>query len=356
MTEPLARTRQEAHLFIDLTPCECGDRRLATAGEAITLPDGAPGRRYAGRCPGCGRDRLFVFRVPERAEDADDPAEIVYGRGDRTSELLDPGQWLWVAEQYADAVPGNPGYLTGEPRATARTWLTAAVAALREAEKFLPAGAERVPEQALRTAASRERYAREPHAFDRERLAALRSRFERRRGTLLDPPAPDEPARAPDEPAATTTSPERIRRIVAENRAVEQWAQRHDLDAATPGAGSPEQNREIERELRTMRGDDPETGLPLETPIGALAAFRQLIGDLEAEFAGRVAERDLRIGLALAAYQAWLARLRQDDDEWREQLWADEIWDVPQDVLPPAGSAWEMVRAARSAIREPFGG
>ncbi|GIF04476.1 hypothetical protein [Actinoplanes siamensis] len=338
MTYPLARTRQEAHLHIDLTPCECGDRRLVTAGEAVTLPDGTPGRRYAGRCPGCGRDRLFVFRVPEVPEDSAGAREIVYGRGTRPSELLDPGQWLWAAEQYADAVPANPGHLAGEPRATARTWLMAAVAALREAVKFIPDGADRVPAEAFRSAPGRDRYVREPAAFTRQRLVDLRLGVERRLRALRDAPA------APD--------PDAVRRQAAESRAVEAWARRHGLERAALGAGTAEQNREIERELRALNGQDPETGLGRAGPRGGFAAFRQLISGLEAELAGDVPQRDLRIGLALAAYQAWLERHRIDDTAWRDRLWTGSVvWDLTDADLPPAGAVWEMVAAARAAAR-----
>lgn len=326
----LARTRQEAHLYLDLTPCECGDRRLATAGEAITLDDGTPGRRYAGTCQGCGREREFVFRVPDVSEDSADPAEIVYGRGERPSELLDPGQWWWAAEQYADAVPANPGHLAGEPRATARTWLTAAVAALREAAKFLPPDAEQVPDQAFFSGPA-------PRPLTRRGLAERREGLERRLSTLRDAPPPRNPAT--------------VNRQVEENRLVEAWARRHDLAEARPGAGTAEQNHELTLELRRLRGEDPETGLRLTSARAGLAAFRELISTFEAELANDIPQRDLRIGMALAAYEAWLQRLRVDDSAWREELSTGRVWDLPRDQLPPAPAVWEMVLAAREMSR-----
>ncbi|WP_436522294.1 hypothetical protein [Actinoplanes sp. HUAS TT8] len=332
MTWKLARTRQEAHLYLDLTPCECGDRRLVTAGEAITLPDGTPGRRYAGTCPACGRDREFVFRVPEIAEDSENPAKIVYGRLTRPSELLDPGQWLWAAEQYADAVPANPGHLTGEAREIARTWMTAAVAALREAVKFIPPGEEQVPEPAFFNGPPQDRT-----TFTRRWLVDRRLGFERRLRTLQDAPPPRDP--------------EITRRQIEENRLVEAWARRHGLASARLGAGTKEQNHELALELRALRGQDPETGLQLSSARGGLAAFRELISTYEADLARNVPERDLRIGLALAAYEAWLQRLRIDDRPWREGLWTGGVWDVPDDALPPAAAVWEMVGAAREMSR-----
>ncbi|AEV82485.1 hypothetical protein ACWT_1467 [Actinoplanes sp. SE50] len=331
MTHPLARTRQEAHLFIDLTPCACGDRRLATAGEPVTLPDGNPGRRYAGRCPTCGRDREFVFAMPAVPEDSTSTRQIVYGYGTRPSRLLGPGQWLWAAEQYAEAVPRDPEHLTGEARATARTWLMAAVAAVREAAKFLPDGADRLPPGDVPAG-------RDPDDFTRQRLIDRRLGYERRLRALPgDPPPPRDP--------------EQVRRQLARNRAVEAWAARHGLADPVIGAGTAEQNREIDRELRRMDGLDPETGLDRDSAAAGFAAFRQFIDDLEIALAADVPARDLRIGTALAAYQAWLDRLRISDGPWRDALWAGDIWQTPDTDLPPAAAVWEMVEAARSAVR-----
>ncbi len=278
--------------------------------------------------------------MPEVAEDSENPATIVYGRSTRPSELLDPGQWLWAGEQYADAVPANPGFLEGEPRAIARTWMTAAVAALREAVKFIPPGEERVPEPAFFSALGRDRLAREPQVFTRRHLVDLRLGFERRLRTLQDVPPPPDPGV--------------VRRQIEENRLVEAWARRHDLDEARLGAGTAEQNHELALELRAFRNEDPETGLRLGSARAGLAAFRELISTFEAELAGDLGMRDLRIGMALAAYEAWLQRLRIDDSPWRDGLWTGRVWDVPDDALPPAAAVWEMVGAAREMSRRTF--
>jgi hypothetical protein len=173
VTVPLARTSQEAHLCIDLTPCSCGETRFPRSGVLIDLPGGEPARRYSGECPGCGAEREFLFRLPAVPEDVTSDDEIVYGLGTRPSELIDPGQWLWAADRYAAAVPADPERLDGDARRLARTRLQAAVAALEEVAKFIPEDAGSVPASAFWTTPGRAEFARASGRFDRARLVAV---------------------------------------------------------------------------------------------------------------------------------------------------------------------------------------
>ncbi|MEV0393618.1 hypothetical protein [Polymorphospora rubra] len=174
MTPLPARTNHEAHLYMDLRPCACGATAFDRAGSVVLLPDGDLGSRYAGACA-CGREREFLFRLPARAERL--AAEPRYGGAD-PSQLLDAGEWLWVADRYARAVPADPHTLPATARATARTRLAVALAAVDEVLKFAGA-APAVPPDAFWTARGRDVRGREPGRFTVVRLRAVRDAYAR---------------------------------------------------------------------------------------------------------------------------------------------------------------------------------
>ncbi|MFI1988195.1 hypothetical protein [Actinoplanes sp. NPDC020271] len=341
----LARTGREAQLYLDLVSCECGGLGLTARSEAVRFEDGTAGRRYAARCEACGRERELVFRVPAIAQDGPGRDRVVYGLGERASELLDPAQWLWVAERYAAAVPPEIDLLSDKDRITARGWLMAAVAAIGEVEKFQ--GRDGIPPEAFWTGPGRAWYEREPYAFQTGRLTDLRRGYERRLRALRD----EKPARM---------SRARIARVAGENRIRRAWAERYNIDdeewveggATGVNRRSPtgEQKAELTRALREAAGQDVVTGLSLADPLAGLAAFRQLIGEVESRWAHDIAGRDLRIALARAACHGWLVAAGMSDDGWRDQLWNDQVWQAPRAAVPEAATVWEMVRTARAAV------
>jgi hypothetical protein len=165
----LARTNAEAHLFMDLRPCACGESRFER-NSSVAVIEGVLASRYTGRCAGCGLDRLFEFLVPEEIQPL--PQTGVRFGGPEPSQLLDPGEWLRVAAACAGHVPA------GAPRDDdARYALATAVAAIEEVIKFVPAGADEVPETAFRTQMGREVWEREPGRFRAVRLEAVRSAY-----------------------------------------------------------------------------------------------------------------------------------------------------------------------------------
>lgn len=174
MTPPVARTSLEAHLYMDLRPCACGEVRFPRASSVVQLPDGVLGSRYTGACAGCGTAREFVFTLPP--DESTPESEIRYG-GPEPSELLDPGEWLAVADQYARAVPADPHLLTEPDRRRARARLASAAAALDEVLKFVPAGDDRVPVTAIRSELGGSVYGQEPGRFRAARLAAVRDSY-----------------------------------------------------------------------------------------------------------------------------------------------------------------------------------
>ena len=170
----LARTSREAHLHMDLHPCRCGDARRP-ADSAVLELDGALASRYSGSCPSCGTHREFLFRLPDDVVTAP-PGVVRFGDG-TPSELLDPGEWLWVADRYATAAPADPARLDPNGARAARRALAYAAAAMAEVLAFVPAGADAVPAGAFRSERGRAVYGAEPGRFSRARLEVVRDTY-----------------------------------------------------------------------------------------------------------------------------------------------------------------------------------
>jgi hypothetical protein len=152
----LARTIAEARLYMDLQPCDaCGYLGFAgsmAAARAVV--------RFSGQCPRCKSQRAFTFQLPDRSYEG-------FGGAD-PSALLDPGEWLVVADLAArhSPVPDAADYAL-------------AAAAIDEVLKFIPSGADTVPPDALHTATGRAAYQQEPGRFHRSRLAAVADSYRR---------------------------------------------------------------------------------------------------------------------------------------------------------------------------------
>jgi len=171
MTLRLARTPAEAHLFMDLHPCEvCGTEEFDRTFSIFPVGDDLASR-YTGTCPECGNPREFTFRIPDETP-IPDPDEPSFG-DDRPSELLDAGEWLWVADDLVRGLPAEPDGLDTEERRRARREILRAAAAVAEARKFVPPGADAVPAEAFRTPNGRATYDAEPGRFHVERLAIV---------------------------------------------------------------------------------------------------------------------------------------------------------------------------------------
>ena len=274
MTVPVARTSQEAHLHMDLTPCGCGEPRFDRTGAVVTLPDGELGSRYAGHCAACGAAREFHFRLPEHSFEVPPDIEVSYG-GPAPSELLDAGQWLWVADRYASTVPAGPERLAPDQQRIARARLSAAIAAIGEVLKFLPDDAEDVPSSAFWTPLGRSVYEPDPGRFRWSRLDVVRGAYEKVLRSL-DRPAPPGAPQQPGTAGRPGFPPPsgRQRRLEAIDQAKRAWAERYGIDdgewteegSQGPNRRSPtaEQQRELVRIIRMLSGQDPETGRPLD--------------------------------------------------------------------------------------------
>jgi hypothetical protein len=175
MALPVARTPDEAHLYMNLHPCaRCGTVH-ADWQAALTSDGGEPARRYFATCPTCGELREFVFRLPERPALPLPDETVLFGRSDR-SQLIDAGEWLEVAELCARQAGTAPA--GGELDDEARQSLAVAAAAMDEVLKFVPDGAESVPDSAFWSRRGREVRDREPGRFRRRRLQLVRDTYQ----------------------------------------------------------------------------------------------------------------------------------------------------------------------------------
>ncbi|MBM0238947.1 hypothetical protein JNW88_20640 [Micromonospora sp. ATA32] len=170
---PAVRSRDEADLYLELHPClRCGSMEGAW-GEAPTAQGARPAYRYTGRCADCGETREFVFALPDGrvAPAAAGPHPTTRFGGPEPSALLDPGEWLLVADWCAEA--SDVAERQGDDAEAAELRWTA-VAAVEEICKFLPEAADAVPESAFWSARGRGVYQREPGRFRRRRLVVVR--------------------------------------------------------------------------------------------------------------------------------------------------------------------------------------
>ncbi|MCF6470287.1 hypothetical protein FAF44_18050 [Nonomuraea sp. MG754425] len=166
MTFAVARTRDEAHLYLDLHPCGCGSPET-TWDNGLANIGGEPVNRYAGDCESCGAPREYLFGLPERPVM---PAGYPTFGGAEPSELLDAGEWLWVSDLTAGNVPVGDG-------AEARRTLSVAVAAVEEVVKFIPPGADAVPDDGFWSQRGQEVRAAEPGRFQLDRLLIVRDAY-----------------------------------------------------------------------------------------------------------------------------------------------------------------------------------
>jgi hypothetical protein len=91
----------------------------------------------------------------------------------------DPGELLARATALAEQVPADPAALPAEARGRAAVLLREAIACLDAVLRCVPAGADRVPDGAFRSAAGRAIRDRRPGAFDVAMLQAQRNALAR---------------------------------------------------------------------------------------------------------------------------------------------------------------------------------
>lgn len=169
----IARSTQEAHLYMDLHACECGAKDFERE-HRLEERDGALVAVYEGVCPQCGRTRSYAFLMADELP----PAPPTFG-GAEPSRIIDPGEFLWVSDQ----VGTDAGLrLLNVPPAEQREHRASfeyGLAALDEVIKFLPEGADSIPEDRFTSERGRELYRKDPTRFDRVWLLDSQARKRR---------------------------------------------------------------------------------------------------------------------------------------------------------------------------------
>ncbi|MBA3410063.1 MAG: hypothetical protein H0U15_04305 [Geodermatophilaceae bacterium] len=111
-----------------------------------------------------------------RGRAAPTPGSVTFGYGGQ-SELLDAGEWLFVADRCARVAPGRVTPGTEEAR-VARQQVATAEAAMGEVLAFVPEGEDMVPDEAMRTVRGRSVYDARPGRFYRDRLEVIRDTYQ----------------------------------------------------------------------------------------------------------------------------------------------------------------------------------
>ncbi|MGV9305643.1 hypothetical protein ACWENQ_09585 [Nonomuraea sp. NPDC004354] len=157
----LARSLVEGYLYLDLAAREVG----GNAAERATLTEGE--ESWTLRLDG------VEVEVPYQGEATARLDELTFGEG--RSELIDPGQWVFVAGTYARRTLSESLSFTANPdddeqfENVAAGWQFAADA-IAEALKFLPPGADAVPAEACWTPMGRALHEANPERFTRQQL------------------------------------------------------------------------------------------------------------------------------------------------------------------------------------------
>ncbi|WP_371577825.1 hypothetical protein [Streptomyces sp. NBC_01314] len=173
----IARSMQEAHLYMDLHACDCGAEEFERE-HRLEDRDGAMVAVYEGMCPQCGRTRSFEFRMSEELP----PAPPAFG-GFEPSRIIDPGEFMWVGDRAStDSGLRLLNTPTAEHREI-RPRTEYAIAAFEEVAKFLPERGDRIPEALFTSRRGRELYTKDPERFTREEIAAA---LELKRSILAD--------------------------------------------------------------------------------------------------------------------------------------------------------------------------
>jgi hypothetical protein len=150
-----ARSAVEENMYMSLHSCACGQVDPPSHMGLGDTDDGDPYTRFHGECPSCGAQREFLFaQLPDDLE----PEEYTWAVGAEPSRLIDPGEWDLVVETLLS---------DDEPSDDLAADLRCAASAVDEILKFIPAGADEVPQSAFWTPRGLARWVRAPYRFRR---------------------------------------------------------------------------------------------------------------------------------------------------------------------------------------------
>ncbi|MFG3248154.1 hypothetical protein [Streptomyces sp. NPDC048187] len=161
----IARSLQEAHLYMDLHPCGCGAGQFARE-HRLEDRDGALTAVFEGTCPQCGRARSFVFRMADELP----PAPPAFG-GDEPSHIIDPGEFMWISDEISTESGLRLLNTAPAEHRAIRPATAYAIAALEEVAKFLPPDQDRIPQERFVSERGRALYAKDAGRFTRNVIA-----------------------------------------------------------------------------------------------------------------------------------------------------------------------------------------
>jgi hypothetical protein len=183
MTPLVARSFDEAEMYLQLQICEvCGrvalEQQPGVAGGQL---DGEPVTWLATVCANCGNRTRFAFRLPAEAAVAP-PGQVLFGGGG-PSQLIDPGQWLRMADVVTQRLPPQEE-LSPHLDPALRDRVHLAAAAVAEVLRFIKPGEDRVPGYEFWTDSGRQMYDEARWRFDKESLEFELDRYRRALATL----------------------------------------------------------------------------------------------------------------------------------------------------------------------------
>jgi hypothetical protein len=155
-----ARSATEAQLYLNLNPCACDTARPRDTQELRGDGRGGLTSVRAGTCAGCGCPWSVEFSLP-----ASPPPPGHIG-GSEPSKIIDPGEWLLLSDQDADIEASSA------PDQQVRARLARAAAEIDEVLKFIPVGADCVPDDAFTTSRGRAMLDVFPDRFRKPELVA----------------------------------------------------------------------------------------------------------------------------------------------------------------------------------------
>jgi hypothetical protein len=173
-----ARSAEEADLYVDLE-CEAAGEVPKTRKRKKTERRRQTFWTYEIRCES-GKLMEFEFELdglPEAKPGL--RRKVAYG-GAEPSRLIDAGEWMRVADRYANLAPKSLAGLPERQRREAAGNLDIAIAAVGEVLKFIPSGADRVSSTALTSTRGKTYFNKDVRRFTRSALEEMRADLEAR--------------------------------------------------------------------------------------------------------------------------------------------------------------------------------
>jgi uncharacterized protein YjbI with pentapeptide repeats len=166
------RSLIEMRFAVGLYPCTgCGSREVGT----LELRGGGAVRIFSGPCPRCRTTREVRFRVSREPGTLPSPARYELG-GPQPSAIITPHQLVEEHDRLGPRIVDAPESLAPAAWRANLELVNRAATCVVELLKFIPPGADTVPDGALDATGKRDRTAR-PEKYQRGALEQLKARY-----------------------------------------------------------------------------------------------------------------------------------------------------------------------------------